>query len=110
MPFAYRRWRDPCCAPDDGGPSSLDDLAPSPENEKHVSTTQQHLDPPVSVSLDHVRGKADARLTLVEYGDFQCPACIGAYGEVHRLEREFGDDLRVVFRHFPLTEMHPVGF
>lgn len=75
-----------------------------------MSTAQQHLDPPVSADVDHVRGKVGARLTLVEYGDFQCPSCISAYGEVRRLEQQFGDDLRVVFRHFPLTEMHPLAF
>ena len=78
-----------------------------------MSTTeqqQQHLDPPVAVEIDHVRGSADAPKTLVEYGDFQCSYCIAAYGQVRRVERQLGAELRMVFRHFPLTEMHPLAF
>ena len=64
------------------------------------------LQPPVS-DTDHVRGRRDAPLTLVEYGDFECPYCGMAYPVVKRVERELGDELRVVFRHFPLSEQHP---
>jgi protein-disulfide isomerase len=56
---------------------------------------------------DHVRGPASARITLVEYGDFQCPYCARAYPVVRELERRFGDDLRVVFRHNPRSFDHP---
>lgn len=56
---------------------------------------------------DHVRGSVDAALTLVEYGDFECPYCGMAYPIVKQVEREMGDELRVVFRHFPLKEQHP---
>lgn len=61
---------------------------------------------PVS-QRDHVRGPGSARLTLVEYGDFECPHCGQAYGVVKELEEELGPQLRVVFRHFPLATMHP---
>src|ERR1700741_2231222 len=61
---------------------------------------------PVS-SLDHIEGSEDALVTLVEYGDFQCPHCGTAYPVVKNLQRHFGNKLRFVFRHFPLTEMHP---
>ena len=56
---------------------------------------------------DHIRGNASAPLTLVEYGDFECPYCGMAYPIVKRVERELGDELRVVFRHFPLRQQHP---
>jgi protein-disulfide isomerase len=56
---------------------------------------------------DHIRGRADAPVTLVEYGDFQCPYCGAAYPIVRELEREAGDIVRVVFRNFPLKRIHP---
>ncbi len=56
---------------------------------------------------DHVQGRADAPLTLVEYGDYQCPYCGMAYLQVKRVQRHFGEKLRFVFRNFPLTESHP---
>ncbi len=56
---------------------------------------------------DHTEGKADAKCTLVEYGDFQCPACGQAAPIVKRLQDHFGVDLRFVFRNFPLREIHP---
>jgi protein-disulfide isomerase len=55
---------------------------------------------------DHVRGPSGAPVTLVEYGDFECPYCGIAYGVVKALEQHYGDRLRVVFRSFPLA-MHP---
>jgi protein-disulfide isomerase len=56
---------------------------------------------------DHMRGNAKASVTLVEYGDFQCPYCGAAYPVVKELERLAGDTLRVVFRNFPLHTIHP---
>jgi protein-disulfide isomerase len=56
---------------------------------------------------DHVAGRADAPLTLVEYGDYQCPHCAAADPVVRAVQKAFGHDLRFVFRNFPLTEMHP---
>ena len=55
---------------------------------------------------DHIRGPVNAPVTLVEYGDFECPFCGLAYPVVKALERRFPRELRVVFRHFPL-EQHP---
>jgi NhaA family Na+:H+ antiporter len=65
------------------------------------------LRPPVDPDRDHVRGAADAQVTLVEYGDFQCPYCGEAYSVVHELLERFGDQLRFVFRHMPLADLHP---
>lgn len=55
---------------------------------------------------DHTEGPATAPVTLVEYGDFQCPSCGDAFPIVQNLQKHFGDKLRFVFRNFPL-EMHP---
>jgi NhaA family Na+:H+ antiporter len=56
---------------------------------------------------DHTRGAADAPLTLIEYGDFQCPYCREAHAVVADVERRFAGRLRFVFRQFPLREIHP---
>jgi protein-disulfide isomerase len=56
---------------------------------------------------DHIRGNANAPLTLLEYGDYQCPYCGAAYPIVEQVRQHFGDRLRFVFRHFPLTQVHP---
>lgn len=58
------------------------------------------------VDTDHVRGNKDAKVVLVEYGDFQCPACGVYYPLVKKLEKDFPDNLAVVFRNFPLTSLH----
>jgi Na+:H+ antiporter, NhaA family len=65
------------------------------------------LSPPVDPERDHMRGGADAPVTLVEYGDFQCPYCGEAYPVVNELLERFGDQLRFVFRHMPLPDLHP---
>ena len=64
------------------------------------------LTQPVS-ARDHAQGPADAPLTLVEYGDYQCPYCGAAYPVVRRLQKTLGQKLRFVFRNFPLTQSHP---
>jgi len=55
---------------------------------------------------DHIQGPADAPVTLVEYGDFECPHCGAAYPIVKGIQRSMGEDLRFVYRHFPLTRVH----
>lgn len=61
---------------------------------------------PVS-ERDHVQGDPQARITLVEYGDYQCPHCARADPIVKQLQKHFGADLCFVFRNFPLNEVHP---
>jgi protein-disulfide isomerase len=58
-------------------------------------------------SADHIQGDDSAPVTLVEYGDYQCPYCGQAYPIVKRVQKHFGKRLRFVFRNFPLIEMHP---
>jgi protein-disulfide isomerase len=55
---------------------------------------------------DHSQGKTNAPWTLVEYADYQCPSCGDAFTIVKKLQKHFGEQLRFVFRNFPL-EMHP---
>jgi len=56
---------------------------------------------------DHAQGPESAPVTLVEYGDYECPQCGAAHPILGRIRETFGDRLRVVFRHFPLTSSHP---
>ncbi len=58
-------------------------------------------------SDDHVLGSARALVTLVEYGDYQCPSCGAAYYIVKRLQQHFGNEVCFVFRNFPLSQVHP---
>jgi protein-disulfide isomerase len=55
---------------------------------------------------DHVQGPADAGLTLVEYGDYECPHCGRAYPIIKAIQKQMGRRLRFVFRNFPLRESH----
>ena len=56
---------------------------------------------------DHVKGREDAPVTLVEYGDFECPYCGETVGVIDGVQLLMGERLRYVFRHFPLIEPHP---
>jgi protein-disulfide isomerase len=56
---------------------------------------------------DHVLGPATAPVTLVEYGDYECPYCGQAHGVMKEVQRRLGRRLRFAFRHFPLTMVHP---
>jgi Na+/H+ antiporter NhaA len=65
------------------------------------------LDEDVDPDRDHVRGSDEAPVTLVEYGDFECPYCGQAEPVIRELLSSFGDDLRYVWRHLPLNDVHP---
>jgi Na+:H+ antiporter, NhaA family len=56
---------------------------------------------------DHVRGPESAAVTVVEYGEFECPYCGRAFHVINDLLKEYGDQLRFVFRHYPLDSEHP---
>ncbi|UER54318.1 Na+/H+ antiporter NhaA [Kineosporiaceae bacterium SCSIO 59966] len=68
------------------------------------------LTEPVDPDVDHVLGRPEAPVVLVWYGDLQCPHCVPARDVVRQLRRAFGDDVAVVFRHLPLTDIHPQAF
>ncbi len=65
-----------------------------------------HLVNPVGPE-DHIRGAKDATLTVVEYGDYQCPYCGQAYAIVEKLLTTFESSMRLVFRNLPLADVHP---
>ena len=56
---------------------------------------------------DHTKGNTESDVTLIEYGDFQCPGCGGAHPYINQLIEEYGDRIQFIFRNFPLTSMHP---
>ena len=61
---------------------------------------------PVS-DTDHIQGVPDAAVTLLEYGDYQCPYCGAAYPIIKAVQKRLGASLRFVFRNFPLNQAHP---
>src|SRR5689334_2662833 len=71
-----------------------------------IPQTRTQLAVPVNEE-DHSRGPKDAPITLVEYGDFECPHCGQAHYQLQELDRAIGESMRVVFREFPLTTVHP---
>jgi protein-disulfide isomerase len=62
---------------------------------------------PVNQPSAHLKGNLDSNLTLVEYSDFQCPACKAAAPDIAKLVEEFGDKFKLEYRHFPLRSIHP---
>jgi len=72
-------------------------------NKTHWET---QLTVPVS-ERDHSQGPADAAVTLVEYGDYECPYCGAAYPIVKEVQARMGERLRFVFRNFPISTSHP---
>ncbi|TCD11139.1 DsbA family protein [Pedobacter frigidisoli] len=67
------------------------------------------LKPEVS-SHDHIQGAASAAITIVEFGDYQCPYCGDAYPIVKEIQDAFGDQIRLAFRNFPLQESHEFAY
>ena len=72
---------------------------------KPESAEPPHLTVPIN-DKDHAQGPPDAPVTLVEYGDYECPYCGNAYPIIKRLQKELGPRLRFVFRNFPLNTIH----
>ena len=62
---------------------------------------------PVDEGRDHIQGPPEAPVTLVEYGDYECPYCGAAYPIVKEVQEQMGPRLRLVFRNFPITTSHP---
>ena len=74
-----------------------------------MSTTEWEavLTVPVTEDRDHIQGPANAAVTLVEYGDYECPYCGAAYPIVKEVQNRMGERLRFAFRNFPIPTSHP---
>lgn len=78
-----------------------------------ISKNGSKIDPaviaavPVSEPAPHVKGNAESGITLVEYSDFQCPACKNAAPQINALVDQFGDQFQLEYRHLPLRSIHP---
>jgi protein-disulfide isomerase len=73
-------------------------------------TENTKLSLPVSESRDHIQGPITAPVTLVEYGDYECPYCAQAYLITKEIQERLGDKLCFVFRNFPVTKIRPHAF
>jgi Na+/H+ antiporter NhaA len=83
---------------------------PSQVRARQIARTAEDildLSEEVDPQRDHIRGPEDAQVTLVEYGDFECPYCGQAEGAIRELLASFGDEVRYVWRHLPLNDVHP---
>lgn len=72
------------------------------DNNTVVSASEQNGN-----IADHTKGSDSNKILLIEYGDYQCPSCESAHPHVNTLMEEYGDDVTLVFRNFPLTAIHP---
>ncbi len=72
-----------------------------------MSSEYSNLTIPVNRNRDYISGPDTAPITLVEYGDYECPYCGQAYPIIKQIQEYFGDNIRFVFRNFPLTQVHP---
>src|SRR6476646_4174919 len=72
-----------------------------------MSSKYSSLSLPIDIKRDHIQGPDTAPITLVEYGDYECPYCGQAYSIIKQIQDYFGDNIRFVFRNFPLTQVHP---
>lgn len=78
--------------------------------KKDSSNTALDVDPKVVSEIDHVRGDKNSPVTLIEYADFQCPGCKSYFPILKSLESKYEGKVKFVFRHFPLSQIHPNAF
>jgi protein-disulfide isomerase len=76
-------------------------------SEKRIKKEIKKLTVPVNIGSDHIRGSINAPITLVEYGDYECPYTGMAYSIIKEIMKQFGDNIYIVFRNFPLNDIHP---
>jgi protein-disulfide isomerase len=79
-------------------------------NNKRKAAENIKLTLPVSESRDHIQGPVNAPITLVEYGDYECPYCGQAYMIIKEIQERLGSKLCFVFRNFPLTKVRPHAY
>lgn len=83
--------------------------APSPAPSPAANDQPAPSSPvkPVDEKTDHIRGNKDAKVTLIEYSDFECPFCLRHLDTLNQLLADYKNDVRLVYRHFPLQSLHP---
>lgn len=93
-----------------GGSKDTTAAAPSPSAPSPSAPTQPVAAAPVKPvdeKTDHIRGAKNAKVTLIEYSDFQCPFCSRHFTTLEQALKEYPNDVRLVYRHFPLNSLHP---
>jgi protein-disulfide isomerase len=73
----------------------------------NVSTIDPNAILTTGSNADHVLGDKSSKIVLIEYGDYQCPSCQGTAASLKPIVEEYKDQIAFVFRHFPLTTIHP---
>lgn len=76
-------------------------------NDPTVPTAPAGPVKPVDEKVDHIKGAKDAKVTLVEYSDFECPFCSRHLPSIDQALKDFPQDVRLVYRHYPLSAIHP---
>lgn len=79
-------------------------------SKKEGSSNRNIEDPTVLQADDHIRGKSDSKVYVINYGDFECPACNAWEPELQKITQEYGDRVAFAYRHFPLTDKHINAF
>ena len=84
-------------------------LAKAADTPEEQAQAQQETagQAPVVTEQDYIRGNPNAPITIVEYSDFECPFCARFHPTMEQVMAEYGDQVRWVYRHFPLTQIHP---
>ena len=78
---------------------------------RHKSSTNgQNSSASSSQATNHTIGKGEKNVTILEYGDFECPACKAYYPIVQEIKKEYGDKIKFQFRHYPLVQIHKNAF
>ena len=76
-------------------------------SNNETDSKSKKLTVPVNIGSDHIRGSINAPITIVEYGDYECPYTGMAYPIIKELMKQFGEQIYFVFRNFPLNDIHP---
>jgi protein-disulfide isomerase len=82
----------------------------SPTNTSNNNSNRPARKAEPGANPSHYRNNSDMKVVVEEFGDFQCPRCAVIYGEVKKIENEFGDKITVIFRQMPLTSIHKFAY